>query len=797
MYLLQKSFVLKFIMLFILNFFVFHAISQPPIRVPEYPTKEEDKKSKLPDLGDKNKEKAGRDRNIEFDKQLEKEYNDSIIKDYLKETNYRPDKTYGANIFQSAAIANLAELSTPPLDYPIGVGDHIVVSLWGGAEMQESYVVARDGAIFPASLGKITVQGLTFDNVRSIINARFRSVVPGGTNIAVSLGQPRSINVNVVGEVKEPGPVTVSAFSNAFNVIAKAGGVTEFGNLRSIQISRNGHIIDEIDVYKYLNTGDFGRQIYLQNNDYILVGFVEKKVQAKGEFKRPMYYQLKKEEGVKALLKYSGGMKADAFASGMRITGTDNEKRIQKNVNAYNILRSKTLDFPLEDGDVVFLEALRKDIVNKVEVKGEVTYPDFYELKEGDKLFDIINRAGGVTKNTFLQKAFIFRGGGDSLKLKIDRLEVDISDINKNSNSVNNIPLMPYDQVLLFSENEFGEKEYVEIFGEVRKEGRVKKYGAMTLEDLLYLSGGIKPTAEFGRVEVSSIINLDSAKQGSTSKTIVASYQINPNLELDSIASHILLKPFDQVFVRKSPTIGLQQNVQIKGLVNYPGFYPKLNKDERISSFIARAGGIADNANLAGVILYRKKTDFLREKNIEDTRIDSLNGIAKDTTIAKLPSSKAADSALAESIKFIEQPISIDLYQAINNPNSKYDIILQDRDVVFIPETNPFVAVNGQVQSPVKVVFDKAHTNLLFYVDKAGGFGVKPWKKRVYITYASGKSRRTKSFMFFNFYPKVEEGTLITVPPKPEGQNLVEIAKTTLVAVIPAVMTVLLIKLTK
>lgn len=527
----SNRFVLKFLFLISVIFISFTADCQPPVT----PTPSEilpnqvqvDPKTLSQTqlqslLSDKNKENAGKDKNAGFAKnnKLDK---DSLIKDNIKAATYKADQTYGENVFENAAETDLSELSTPPLDYPIGVGDNIVVSLWGAAEFQESYVVARDGAIFPQGLGKIQVQGLTYDNARAIIDSRFRSVVPAGTNISVSLGQPRSINVNVVGEVNSPGPVTVSAFSNAFNVIAHAGGVTKFGNLRNIQIKRAGRVIDEIDVYKYLNTGDFGKHIYLQNNDFVIVGFVEKKVLATGQFKRPMYYQLKKNEGVKALLFYSGGLNAEALASGMKVLRTENEKQVQRDVNANAILKMSGQDFSLNDGDIIKVDLIKPGISNKVELKGEVTYPSVYELRAGDRLFDIINRAGGVTRNTYLPRAYIFRGAGDSTNIKSDRLEVDLSDINNNNvTSFNNVLLQPNDVIQLFSQSEFGEQQYVEIYGEVRKEGRVRKYGGMSLQDLLYLSGGLKPSAEYGRLEISSIVYMDSAQQGlKPTRTIV------------------------------------------------------------------------------------------------------------------------------------------------------------------------------------------------------------------------------------------------------------------------------------
>ena len=735
-------------------------------------------------LSDKNRENTGKDKNADFGKNTKLD-RDSLIKDNIKAESYKPDQTYGADVFRGAASFDLAELSTPPLDYPIGVGDHIVVSLWGAAEFQESYVVARDGAIFPQGLGKIQVQGLTFDNVRSIINARFRSVVPAGTNIAVSLGQPRSINVNVVGEVLMAGPITISVFSNAFNAIAQAGGVTQFGNLRNIQVKRAGRVIDEIDVYKYLNTGDFGKHIYLQNNDFIIVGFFEKKVLATGQFKRPMYYQLKKEEGVKALLKFAGGLNAEALASGMKVLRTENEKQVQRDVNANAILQMANQDFMLNDGDIVKVDLIKPGIANKVELRGEVTYQGIYELRNGDRLFDIINRAGGVTRNTYLPRAYIFRGAGDSTNLKSDRLEVDLSDINSNlATSFNNVTLMPNDVIQLFSQSEFGEQQYVEIFGEVRKSGRVRKYGGMSLQDLLYLSGGIKPSAEFGRLEISSIVDMDSAQQGlKPTRTIVKSYAILPNLQVDSAAAMVQLKPYDQVFVRRNPTFELQQNIEIKGLVKYPGLYPRLSKFETLSSFIERAGGLDENANIGGAILYRNKTDLMREKVLEKPKLDSNGIILKDS--------------LSETLKSIDEPVSIDLYKALKFKNSKHDIVLQESDIIFIPEINPFITIKGTVQSPLKITFDKEHTKLPYYIDKAGGYGLRPWRRRIYVTYANGKSRRTKNFLFLHFYPKVEEGSMITVPYRPEGAEISDLVKSVIVASIPVILTGIIFKYIK
>lgn len=717
-------------------------------------------------LNNLDKNDPGRDMNADLKKGLTK---DSLTDETAK-IPMTAKSTYGSNVFSTAANADLTELSTPPLDYPIGVGDNIIVSMYGGAEKQTSYEVASDGSIFPSDLGKIYVGGLMFDNMRRIVYARFAERTPAGTNIAISLGRPRTINVNVINEVNNPGIYTVSAFANAFTIIAKAGGVTENGNLRSIKIKRNGRIIEELDVYEYLQSGVTGRKQFLQNNDFIIVGFYDKKVLATGQFKRPMFYQLKQNEGLKALLKYSGGLKAEALASILQVYGNKSESQNIRNVNANAVLNYSNQDASLKDGDVVKANLIKTGIANKVEIVGEIKYPDFYEYREGDRLFDIINRAGGITKNTYLQRAYIFRGAGDTTKLTTDRLQVDLSDVNSNNTeSENNILLLPNDRVLLFNNSEFTDRIYVEIFGEVRKTGKFNKHGGMTLQDLLYFSGGLKQSAEYGRLQIFSIVDMDSAKQGlKPTRTTQVDYQISSNLSIDTAAVKIVLKPYDQIFVRKNPTFELQQNVEISGLVKYPGLYPRLNKYEKISSYIQRAGGFKENADLSGAVLYRRKTEFLREKNV-------------------------ADSSLVIS----EEPVSIDLAKALKYKNSKLDIILQENDKIFIPEINPFVSIKGTVQSPLKIAFDKEHTSVRYYVDKAGGFGVRPWRRRISVKYANGRSRSTKNFLFFHFYPKVEEGCVVTVPLRPEGQDVTDVAKTTLTSFVPIIISALVLKYVK
>jgi protein involved in polysaccharide export with SLBB domain len=742
-------------------------------------------------LKDKNQNQSQPGEDIHRKNTLSKNESKVVKDSSLKEDNKKREKVntgeevYGNNLFQNADILELTQLSTPPLDYPIGVGDHLVVSLWGGADIEIDYIVARDGSIFPQGLGKITVQGLTFENATAIIKDRFRRVIPPSTNISVTMGQPRSIVVNVSGEVNNPGPVVVSAFTNALNVVAMAGGLNEYGNLRNIQIKRNNRIIDSVDIYRYLTRGDFGRHLYMENGDFVIVPIYDKKVLASGQFKRPMYYQLKGAEGFRDLLKYTGGFTPDAYASGGVIIRNVNEKQTIKNVN-FNAIGLKSgqviVDEPLYNGDVVVVNPINPGLTNKVEVRGEVVYPNVYEIRKGDRLFDVINRAGGITPNAYVERAYVYKGAGDSTNLRSEKLDISLSELNKNNNSIYNVPMEPNDVIEVFNRNQFSDRQYVTIGGEVRNPRKIQKYGGMTLKDIIYMANGLKPSAEFGQVVITSIVDIDSAQKGlKPTKTIVKTYNVLPNLELDSTSANVVLKPYDQVFVYKNPTFELQENITLEGEVKYPGPYARLNKYETLSSFITRAGGLKENANLSGAILYRKKSAGIRP--------DMFSKVKKIQYITD------TSGNVTDSIGYNpEEPVSIDLYRALKYKNSKYDLVLQDSDVVYVPEINPLVNVKGAVQSSLKLYFDKEHNNLQYYIDKAGGYGVRPWRKRIYVTYANGSSKRTKNFGFFHFYPPVDEGSTIVVPVKPEGKVVGDFALQVATTVIPAVLTYILIK---
>lgn len=736
-------------------------------------------------LLDKNKDQAnlGEDLNRAF--RPNKMSTDSTKPDNIRGSSYNPQAVYGADLFHNNQILQLSELGTPPDDYQIGVGDHLVVSLWGGAELEQDYVVGKDGSIFPKGLGRITVQGLPFSKAKDVVADRFRTVIPSGTKVAVALGQPRSIVVQVSGNVENPGPVVVSAFTNAMNVVALAGGVNSFGNLRNIRLSRNGKIIDSVDVYKYLFTGNYGNHLYLENNDFIIVPFYEKEVLATGQFKRPMFYQLRANEGLRDLIRYAGGFTPDAYISSGSIIRTINEKQEIKtvNLNAIGMTASgQQVDEPLLDGDIVAVNAINPGLKNKVIIRGAVAYPNTYEVRPGDRLFDLINRAGGLTPLTYMDRAYVYRGAADSLNLQPSKIDVNLKDLNVNLNSPSNIPIYPNDVIELFNRSQFGEKQTVSIQGEVRKPGSYERYGDMTLKDLLYFANGLLPSAEFGSIIISRVVNQDSTGKDLTpTNTEILTYSVNKNLAMDTAIENVKLNAWDQVFVRRNPKFQLQQNVQITGEVLYQGTYPKLSPDETITSFLTRAGGLRPNSNPAGAILYRARDSVSNRINplrrIQAVKIDSL----LQTISVQSP---------VES-----EYVAINLPEALKNPGGKEDLTMKAGDVLFIPAVNPVITVQGSVQNQVKVFYDEKKTTIKDYIGQAGGFGERPWRKRIFVTYANGSSRRTKNFGFFHFYPKVESGSIITVPERPQGKGLSEFTGQMVATTIPILIAFLLTRI--
>ncbi|MEN9523785.1 MAG: hypothetical protein RL065_2162 [Bacteroidota bacterium] len=659
------------------------------------------------------------------------------LPDYFGKNANVNTEVYGGSIFgKSSLIFTPVENPVPPDDYRIGPADNIIVTIWGEAEFQNTFIVGKDGAIFPSNIGKIFLKGVTFKNAREIIKSKFQAITPQGSNIEVTIGQVRTIRVNVVGEVNQPGAYSISALNTAFNALYLAGGPNKLGSLREILVKRNGVIIDTLDVYKYLQNGDKQDDIYLENNDFLFVQVNKKSIDIAGEVKRPLIYQLKETENLKDLVDLSGGIKFNARLANIQVFRTENEKVKMLDLNAYEIL-SGARKFELLDGDRVFIRGINDEITNKAQIIGEVAYPGIYELKKGEHIADLIAKSGGLKGEAYLKRAYVIRIAPDfqiqyipvnlEVVVKKDSL-LRIDSIAQKLYEENNVEIKQFDALKIYSISNFQDIPFITINGLVRNPGNYILSGKRTLKDLLYICGGMKGEAEYNQVEIASIISIEDAKRKNIPiKTIINQYAIDPIIENDTIAEKIILKPYDQVYVRKNPDFSLQKNVSIFGQTKYPGIYSKKEDKERISSLIRRSGGLLPTANVRGATFKRQSVGAV---------------------------------------------ILIDLASAIKKPGSKSDIILNEGDELTIPELDEVIKITGNVQVPVNVFYDRENTDFKYYINLAGGFGDNPWKRKCTVKYANGIVKKAHNYVFFTIYPKVDYGCALNVPMRPERNYL-------------------------
>jgi polysaccharide biosynthesis/export protein len=657
-------------------------------------------------------------------------------------------KIYGMDFFKNNSFSNSDKsVITPPPSYRVGSGDEIIVNIWGTSELQQKYIVGRDGSIFPGGIGKIYVQGLSYDNVRQIVSNKFRNNIAPGSNIDVQMGSIRTIKISIVGEVVKQGTVTISAFNTAFNALSLAGGITNLGNLRDIQIRRNNSTAYSIDLYEFIKTGGSIDNMYLEDGDIIFVGQYDKLVEASGSFKRPMLYQLKHEEALNNLIDLAGGPTADARASSVSIKSIAEENAQLVTINLRDL--DKTGDtFSLQDGDVVTLNKILLGVSNTVEIKGAVKYNSSYQVTDGERLLKMITKAGGLTADAFTATAYITRIDNN---LQSNLIKINLDNITENDYS-KNIELLPGDVINIISKDIFANSYVIDIEGQVKKPGSMAYTEGMSLKDVIILAGGLQNDAEGSRIEIASIVDsFNTYNLSVKEKTVSKVYTINKNLEQEDITSKILVMPYDKIFVRKIPNFKLMEVVKISGGVKYPGTYPLLSKNEKISSVIVRAGGILPEANSAD--------GRIRRKNLGR--------------------------------------VVLNLEKAIAQPGGKFDMILNDADEIEIPLINDIVTVTGQVIFPVSMKFEADSADIKYYINAAGGFNERPWKDRINVQYANGQTKTTKRIFFIRKYPKVSPGSIVNVPSKPtrkdgEGVSIQEYSAivTSLISTVTALVTI-------
>lgn len=562
---------------------------------------------------------------------------------------------------------------------------------------------------------------------------------PDGTlEIRLTLGNTRTIQINVMGEVVQPGTYALSSFSTVFHALYRAGGVSDIGSLRNVQVTRNGKTVAKVDVYDFIMKGKTQDDIRLQEGDVIIVPAYEALVQISGNVKRPMKFEMKKNETLATLISYAGGFSADAYTRSLRV--------VRQNGEEYEINTVKEIDYsayPMRNGDVVTAEAILNRFTNKLEVRGAVYRPGIYQLNgEINTVRALVNEAKGLTGDAFTNRAVLQRERED---LTTEIISVDVRSIMAGTSP--DIPLQKNDILYIPSIHDLEDRGDVAIFGEVAKPDSYSYSDNMTLEDLIIRAGGLRESASTVRVDVSRRIKDPKSTHSTDSISQMFTFALKDGFVIDG-EQGFTLQPYDQVFVRRSPGYQAQQNVQVTGEVIFGGTYAMTTTEERLSDLVKKAGGATPKAYLRGAKLIRVANDE-EKKRMRDV-INLMN--------------RQFGEAMMDSLGIrVEDTFSvgIDLEKAMAKPGSEYDLVLREGDVLDVPKLNNTVKVNGAVMMPNTVGY-LSDKNANYYLDQAGGYALNAKKSKKFVIYMNGQVARIKG----RSKDKIEPGCEIIVPSK-------------------------------
>lgn len=660
---------------------------------------------------------------------------------------------FGHNIFvdRELTFEPNENLATPE-NYRLGPGDEVIIDIWGANEDNIRQEISPEGNIMVEQLGPVYLNGLTIkeanDKIRRIFAQKYADVMGENplSDVRVTLGNIRSISVNVMGEVHTPGTYRLSAFASLFHALYSAGGVTDIGSLRNIRVMRDGQEIASADLYEYLFDGKLSTDIRLNEGDVIVVPPYEAQVTVQGKVKRPMYYEVKKDEPLAALLRYAGGFAGDAYSDEVgliRQTGRE---------HSYFGVREGDFDsFGLEDGDSVRVGATLNRFINRVEVQGAVFRPGMYELNaEMNTVRALVERADGVTEDAFLNRAQLLREKDDLTK---EMLAIDLQGIL--SGELPDVALRKNDVLMIPSIQELQEFGAFTIDGEVAWPGRYPYADNTTIEDLIIQAGGLLESASTAQVDVMRRLKLPKSKMPSEEIGKVFRFEIRDGFVVDG-EKNFTLEPFDIVAVRRSPGYQKQRMVILDGEVVFEGRYALVRKNERISDLVNRAGGVTPDAYTRGGRLIRRMTEEERA--------------VREASILAAQQRRGEDSISLERLTVSDYyNVGIELDKALANPGSDYDVILREGDRLVVPKYVSTVTINGEVMSPNTVAYLKDKP-LKYYISQAGGYADRAKKNRAYVVYMNGMIAQAKG------RTKIEPGCEIVVPSK-RKRNPVRLAE--------------------
>lgn len=673
-----------------------------------------------------------------------------------REREKRRKKIFGSELFNNKNLTFEPNLKMPtPPNYRLAANDEILIDVYGYSEVQHRLKVTPDGYIRIPNLGPVYVNGLTMEEAKNRITKQlatiYSGIKSGNTSVQISLGNIRSIRVLLIGEVVNPGSYTIPSLATVANALYVSGGPTENGSFRNIQVIRNGSTVATFDLYDFLAHGDLSNNIVLQDQDIVKVNPYKTRVELIGEVKRQAIFEAKDNETLQQILDYAGGFTDKSFQDVIRVYRVNNREREVVNVKSGDIA-----SFKLKSGDQFFIDSILNRFSNRVTIAGAVFHPGNYALEDNMTISDLIKRADGVKENAALSRGLIRRLQSDYTPAFIN---FNVQDALTGKSAMR---LQKEDSVMIYSKFDLREEYEVRIDGEVNKPGYFNYADSMRLEDLILMAGGLTDAASLQEVEISRRKRGGTYDPKDSTKAIVERFNINADLSNNPEAKAFVLQPFDEVVVRRSPAYASQANVMISGEVVYPGDYTINNRSERISDLIKRSGGLRQEAYPEGAVMMRKT--FINESDsmlLANKLQVFYNKLQDSTDIARVQN--AVDRK--------EQLLGINLDHIMKHPGSKYDLLLEEGDVIKVPKKLQTVQLFGEVYFPKKVRFDGKY-NFKDYIHGAGGFTAQAMKRRSYIVYANGEVKNTKKVFFFNSYPKVKPGAEIYVPTRKERKGL-------------------------
>lgn len=654
------------------------------------------------------------------------------------------DQVFGRNIFNTRNLTfePNSNMATPP-NYQLGPGDEVIIDIWGASQTSIRQTITPDGTINMQELGPIYLSGMTVEEANRFLKNKLGTVFANENNqIQMTLGNTRTIQINIMGEVVQPGTYALSAFSTVFHALYRAGGVNDIGSLRNVQLVRNGKKIAAVDVYDFIMQGKIKDDIRLQEGDVIIVPAYDMLVKMSGNVKRPMRFEMKKDETLTALIKYAGGFNADAYSKSVRM--------VRQNGMEYEVKTVDEMDYSvcqLRDGDVVTVGAILNRFTNKVEIKGAVYRPDIYALDgKVNTVRALIEKAQGLMDDAFTNRAVLQRQRDD---LTSEIVSVDVKALM--NGTIPDIPLRKNDILYIPSIHDLQDLGSVTIYGEVAKPDSYPYADNMTLEDLIIQAGGLKEAASTVRVDVSRRIKDTKSVNSTDSIGQMFSFALKDGFVIDGQPGFVL-QPYDQVFVRRSPGYQTQQNVSIQGEVIFGGAYTLTSKAERLSDLVKKAGGVTNSAYVRGAKLTRVANEE-EKKRMQD--------------MVKLMGRELGENAIDSLGLRVDSlfSVGIDLEAALANPGGDADLVLREGDVLNIPEYVNTVKINGAVMMPNTVSYRKGE-KVSYYLGQAGGYSQHAKKSKKFIIYMNGQVAKVKG----NGSKQIEPGCEIIVPNKKQSK---------------------------